>query len=338
MEVWNGEFSQATDITYGLICVSCSFVGILGNIFSFFFFKAKKRDISTVIYMLITGCDIVISILVLPVGISLLSQRNPGLIFGNTYSCTVWAYMWNTAVTLSFFLVICLSVTRTISLFQPFKQLNAWKLCISVLVYIVVSLGHSLWYYLKGSFVVDFSLKSSKCNLLVLSTDGGRLDPIALLRGISYVAPIFVVAVSCVISVILLTRKNEDIQQRELQQSRNRATITILLFALLYIIQCNIFYTLHIVIFTIQFHGINWNWLFYNLSKFDVYGYYFTAVSTLLIAANSAVNPLLYLWRMHRLREYILAELRKYFKILRGLFRFNRVTMESEQDAAVVDM
>ena len=287
--------------------------------------------------MLITGCDIVVSILVLPVGISLLSQRNPGLIFGNTYSCTVWTYSWNTAITLSLFLVICLSITRTISLFQPFKQLNARKLCISVLVYIMVTSGHTLWYHLKGSFKVDFSLQSSKCILYIVSTDGDRVDPIALLRGISYVAPIFVVAVSCVISTILLTRQNKAIQQRDLQHSRNRATVTILLFALLYIM-CNILYTFHIIMLMLQFHGIKW--LIENLYKFDKSGYYFTAISTLLIAANSAVNPILYLWRMPRLREYVLAELRKYLKELRmrWLFRSNRETMETRQDAAAVDM
>ena len=113
MEIRNGDFNQAADVTYGLICVSCCFFGVLGNICSFLFFKAKKRDISTVIYMLITGCDTVISILVFPVGISFFSQRNPGLIFRNEYSCTVWVYAWHSAIVLSYFLVICLSITRT---------------------------------------------------------------------------------------------------------------------------------------------------------------------------------------------------------------------------------
>ena len=324
-------------MTYGLICVSCSLVGIFGNICSFFFFKAKKRDISTVIYMLITGCDIVISILVLPVGISLLSQRNPGLIFGNKYSCTVWAYKWSTAIALSFFLVLCLSITRTISLLRPFKRLSTRKLCISVILYTVVTLVHTVWYHVKGSFEVDFSLQYSQCMICFYHKEGDRVDPSALLRGIFYVVPIIVVAVSCVMSVVLLTRKNKIAQQRELQQSRNRATITILLFALLYAV-CNIPYILHIIMLVCTFYGINWNW-FAILYKYDFSGpgYYFLAISTLLIAANSAVNPTLYLWRMPRLRDYVLAELRKYLKVVIGLFRLNRVTMETRPDAVVVE-
>ena len=70
MALWKTEYNQAADVTYGLICLTCFLVGTFGNIASFFFFKAKKRDVSSVIYMLITGFDVVISILVLPVGIS----------------------------------------------------------------------------------------------------------------------------------------------------------------------------------------------------------------------------------------------------------------------------
>ena len=330
MEVWNGEFNQAADVIYGLICVSCSFVGTFGNIFSFFFFKAKKRDISTVIYMFITGCDVVISILVFPVGTSLLCKRNPGLIFGNEYGCTVWAYKWCIAIALSFFLVICLSVTRTISLFRPFKQLSTRKLCISVFLYTLTTFGHSLWYHLKDLFEVDFVPEYCHCVVFILPREGDTMDPIALLRGISYVAPTFIVAVSCVMTAILLTEKNENVQQRELQQSRNRATKTVLIFALLYA-TCSTLYTLHIIWLTMfHFSNADWKWL-YEIYKFDVLGYYFTAISTLLIAANSAINPLLYLWRMPRLREYVLAELRKYLKVLRGLLRLNSVTMEIGQ-------
>ena len=322
------EFDLAADITYGLISVACSLVGIFGNICSFFFFKAKKRDISTVIYMLITGCDIVISILVLPVGISLLSQRNPGLIFGNKINCTVWAFSWSTAITLSFFLVLCLAITRTISLFRPFKQLNSRKLGISVVLYTLATFVHTLYYLLNGSFGIAFIPEYSHCLIFIFSRDGDTVDPIALFRGVFYVAPMFVVAVSCVMTAVLLTRKNKSVQQRELQQSRNRATVTILLFALLYG-TCNFPCILHLTMFIMaHLNYVDWK-LINDLYKFDVSGYYFTAITTLLIAANSAVNPILYLWRMPRLREYVLTEHKKCFKVLRGFFRLNSVSMET---------
>ena len=319
MALWKTEYNQTADITYGLICLSCFLVGTFGNISSFFFFKAKKRDVSTVSYMLITGCDVVISILVLPVGISFLSERKPGLVFGNKYGCAIWAHIWTTSIALSFFLVICLSVTRTISLFRPFQRLKTRKLCISVVVYISFTLFSSLWYQIKGGTKIEFSYKLSRCfkNVSLINDNRALVFVITLIRGIVYIAPVFVVVVSCVLSMVLLRRKTVNVQQRELQQSRRRATITILLFALLYVI-CNIPYLLNIMVFLVNFSGLipGSKYRFY---QFDVNKYYISAIGTLLLAANSAMNPLLYLWRMHSLREYLLAKLRKCYEGLRGL-------------------
>ena len=338
MDIWNGGFNLAVDVTYGLICVCCSFVGVLGNICSFFFFKAKKREISTVIYMFITGCDIVISIFVFPVGTSLFSQRNLGLIFGNKYGCVAWPHLWSNAMALSTFLVICLSITRTISLLRPFKPLNARKLYLAVLVHSVLAPVPALWLHFIGGLKVSFSAHISQCIAVPFPLEDNRMFFYLMLicRNVLIVTPIFVVTISCVMSAVLLSRKNKNLQQRELQQSRNRATITILLFALLYAI-CNTPIILNIIMGTALFYWMNWEWMFDVMFKFDVSGYYFTAIYTLLIAANSAINPILYLWRMPRLREYVLAELRKYLKVVRGLLRLNSVTMETRPDAVVVE-
>ena len=43
-----------------------------------------------------------------------------------------------------------------------------------------------------------------------------------------------------------------------------------------------------------------------DLYTFDTQLYYYNATNTLLIAANSAANPILYLWRMPHLRQGIM--------------------------------
>ena len=261
-----------------------------------------------------------------------MGQRNPGLIFGNKISCTSWVNAWHSAILLSYFLVICLSITRTISLLRPFERLKIRKIFFSVTIFTVFSLVHSLWYYIKGGYKIAFSPGNSKCVMILLQ----RKSDVILIyfavfgRGVFYVAPMFVVTVSCVMTAVLLSRKNENVQQRELQQSRNRATVTILLFALLYG-TCNILHAIHVIMQMVYIFGRKSASIFDTFYKFDVSGYYLTAIGTLLIAANSAVNPILYLWRMPRLRDYVLAELRKYFKVLSGLLRLNRVAMETGQ-------
>ena len=136
-------FDILTETAYywnGSICCLCFYFGTLGNIVSFLYFKSKKKDISTVIYMLITANDVVVSITVLPVGISFLSKGQPGLIFGNKYGCSVWRNLWSLVVFVSVFLVLCLCVTRTISLLRPFQQQKVRYLVFAVVTYLIINL------------------------------------------------------------------------------------------------------------------------------------------------------------------------------------------------------
>ena len=99
-------FNDAGDQMYGYLCCLCFLVGTIGNIVSFLYFRSKKREISSVIYMMITANDILVSMTVLPVGISFLSKRKPGLVFGNQSGCVAWLYLWEMTISFSIFLVI----------------------------------------------------------------------------------------------------------------------------------------------------------------------------------------------------------------------------------------
>ena len=136
---------------------------------------------------------------------------------------------------------------------------------------------------------------------------------------IFYTAPAIVVAISCAISVVVLTRRNENVQQRELQQSRNRATVTILLFALVYGI-CNIPLVIDYMVLTsaVIIDNIQVYYIFY---QFDKHLYYRNAAFTILPAANSAANPFLYFWRMPALREYIMSGIRRMLGLNREVRR-----------------
>ena len=303
------EYNEAVDVTYGSVYFLCFLIGTVGNSDSFLYFKSKKRDISSVIYMMITANDIVINVAGLPVGISLWCQRKPGLIFGNKYGCAAWIYVWDIAVAISIFLVICLSITRTISLISPFKRQKVRYLILAVLIYFVGTLVRMIWVRsLEGTKILH-SKDIMHCNIDVSGTDNvDLLFGIIVERNIVYIAPAFVVATSCVISAVLLTRRNENVQARELQQSRNRATVTILLFALLYGV-CNIPLVVDQMLQTYGWFTNNFKW-YKNLHKFDKHSYYHDAVWTLLLAVNSAANPIFYFWRMPPLRKYTVTGIR----------------------------
>ena len=313
--------SEAVDHCYGSICCLIFLIGTLGNIVSFLYFKSKKRDISSVIYMLITANDIVVSITVLPVGISFLTQGQPGLIFGNKYGCEAWYHISNTALRLSMFLVLCLCITRTISMLVPFSRQKIKYVVITVVSYLVINLAFEATILSLDSTAVGFLHLIFRCDLGIIIEHVSSAEYIvnAVKNNIFYTAPALVVAINCVISVVVLTRRNRNVQQRELQQSRNRATATILLFALLYGV-CNIPLALNLMINTISVATENLE-IGYNLFKFDKHLYYMNATFTLLPAANSAANPILYFWRMPALREYIMSGIRRMLGLNREVRR-----------------
>ena len=132
------EVTTTANYCFGSFCCLIFLFGTLGNIFSFSYFKSKKREISNIIYMMITANDIVVSITVLPVGISFLSEGKPGLIFGNKYGCEAWEGIWTIAVNLSVFLVSCLCISRTISLIKPFQVQKTKHFVLALVIYMML--------------------------------------------------------------------------------------------------------------------------------------------------------------------------------------------------------
>ena len=302
-------FNEATDVAYGSLYCVCFLIGMLGNTVSFFYFKSKKRDISNVIYMFITANDIVVCITSLPVGISFMSKRQPGMIFGNKHGCDAWYYTWEIAILLSAFLVLCLSAARTLSLLNPFMKQKIKYLAIAVpsfvaLMFASIRILHSL-----DDADVKFHDFISRCSLLVktITPEKSSLLTISISYCVVYTAPALAVAVSCIISGVELTRRNRNVQQRELQQSRNRATVTILLFALLF----EICYTPLVVHYVMRAFCVLTNdfMICMKAYKFDTQFYYRNIIYSLLPAVNSAANPIFYFWRMARLRKYILTDI-----------------------------
>ena len=312
---WDWGFNDAADISYGLFCCLCFLIGTFGNVVSFVYFISKKKDISNVIYIMVTGNDIVISLMMLPMGISYLSMRRPGIFFGSDYGCDVWYFLWNLSLQFSIFLTICLSVCRTISLYDPFRRQKIRSLIIAVVIFLTVSLAKMIVSYIMLIDIIEarFDIKFVNCIMKLIQWNAESDENSIFISNDNFdnvffqILPAFVVAISSAVSVAILTRKNENVQQRELQQSRDRATVTILLFAMLYEV-CNIpnvvnrIFVLHVKT-SGDISDIYW---YFDMFEFDKYRYFANMITYLLLGANSAANPVLYFWRMPNLREQVI--------------------------------
>ena len=82
---------------------------------------------------------------------------------------------------------------------------------------------------------------------------------------------------------------------------------------------CNLPMVIRLFYYTYTLHtaGLYVEWSdFYQFDR--PYNYFHNFTFTLLIAANSAVNPLLYFWRMCRLRECVLSGVKRMCNVFCG--------------------
>ena len=326
------NYNDIVDILYGLICSTCFLVGTIGNIISFLCFLSKKREISTLIYTLTSANDFLISLCVLPVGVCFFRSRQSGFIFNITQISMVWWYVWEVAVLLSIFFVICLSITRTLSLVRPFMIQNTKYLLTSILLYLTLQLAVLIGLHNLNGATITFSPRMSR-SILTFHDVSPESDPgnptwylLEASTNVTYVAPALVVAVSCTISAVSLTKRNRRVRkmQRKVLENQNRATVTILLFAMVYGV-CNLPLLFMYIFQTYAVISNNWSW-FRRLNSFDTQGYYSNFIFTLLIAINSAANPALYFWRMPSLRHYTISRANRMLRVNRNISRPIRVT------------
>ena len=317
------NFNDAADATFGTFLCLCFLIGTLGNIVSLIHFAKKKRDISSVIYTMITANDAAFSMIVFPMAIVYFLEH-PETVFRSKYGCKVWLLLNSLPFDLTNFFTFSLCITRTVSLVDPFRRQKIKYLLLVALVYASVPIAKELWiiFAIKAEALFDPFFR--RCSWTITGVDNiMSIEALTSLTIISstifHLSPAIAVAVSCAISAALLTKTNSNVQQRELQKSRKRATVTILLFALLYEV-CYLPYLVDISLRLYSWATYNWDW-YSAIFKFDQQFYFLNARSLLLPAVNSAANPILYFWRMPALREFTLTGIRRIFRVNREIRR-----------------
>ena len=143
------------DILYGVVAIICFVMGAFGNIFSFRYFISKSKDVPTIIYCFVTTTDLIISLLMLPVGVSYFNKRNATLL-SNTILCNIHGIVQYITSKLTIYLVAVLSITRTMCLVYPFYRINKKIVVASIvlyLIYLLVPATITFWY--KGMYTYN---------------------------------------------------------------------------------------------------------------------------------------------------------------------------------------
>ena len=305
------HYSSTLDMLYGAFYCICFLFGLIGNILSFAYFLKRRRDLPNTLYKVISATDVMTSVASLAVGVSFLSARQPGLIFGNEVLCYAWTYVWHITSRLSIFLVVVLSGSRTYYLMKPFHKQRVLPYLLIILAYCIFQVGQTIGFQVQQKTEATFERPMARCVLLFSNLTTKHMILYSdIVRIFTFVVPMFIVIFSGLLSIkITLRRIDKNVMKlgsgrKELQRSRNRATVTILLFTGVYTI-FNVPLVVSEILHTIDYHS-DYSFDFHSFDYNGKYMLYFdNFVSMLSVSLNAAINPLLYLWRMPGCQSYI---------------------------------
>lgn len=305
------QYSYVLDMVYGVVYCLCFFFGLVGNIVGFAYFMARRRDLPNTLYMIISLTDVATSVGSVAVGVAFLSSREPGPIFGNQVMCYAWTYVWHLSSRLSIFLVVILCGSRTYYLMKPFSKQHIAPSLLIALAYCLFQVGQTIGFQVQQKTEVSYMKPMARCVLLFPEIKDKNIILYSdVVRIFTFVVPMFFVFVSVLLSIrVTLKRADKNMMKqgsgrRELQKSRNRATITILLFTGVYAL-FNVPLVVSEILHTIDYHS---DYIF-DFHSFDYNShymlYYDNFVSLMSVSLNAAINPALYLWRMNGCKDFV---------------------------------
>ena len=163
--ITTGHFTSTPDISIlsmtqyrvydGLLAsglLLCSLIGSVGNCMALaYFIRSRKRNLPTLLYITACCIDIVTCVIELPIIVSLLNRRKPALL-GEEVFCGVWFFISGLAQLMSMFVVMVLSVTRTIVIVFPFYKIKKTTVFTSVFVALLYSCFTHLINIYNGSY------------------------------------------------------------------------------------------------------------------------------------------------------------------------------------------
>ena len=307
-------FNDTADKTIGILLIMCLLIGLPGNIISLLYFWGRRKDsFPDILYTVISAVDACTCVLTLPVICSLMSGRQPLEFFLNYTICGLWYVPFYFTLRFSQFMVLVISVTRTITILAPFFTMKKRAVLVACAVYSLYILAVEIVF--MGSGVTKFFYFP----LIASSTTTNSVDPpdwqytvFVMINLVNLILLSVIVFVSFVMSTTSLAKGsangNNDFR---------RVSITITIFTAVFLV-CNLPMFLTELLNNIFFVWVKS--LKAGARESPFFMWYFMFISyRVLTPVNAALNPFLYLWRMRTFRGWILDHVRGFTKSKMGL-------------------
>ena len=282
------------DILLCAVYLLCLAVGVPGNLVAIKYFLREGRMTSYLFLSTAVVDLLALAVKSVPISVSLIFHRQP-MFYSNDIACHVIGMFQNGTIMASVFIVAVLSSTRTYSLVFPLKIFRRRTVLVCMVVYFSVLVVHEVLPVLLNKLHFTYSSED------VICWDAGDWSTYDdLVDSLFLALPIIPITFCCIVSChqVYFAPKNAISQSR----LKSSATITIILYTVTYII-FNAPNFVNYVLWNITSIGYEWPGPHYS-SLFMQY-YSWNISGELCLVMNSAVNPLIYLLRIQRYRDWV---------------------------------
>ena len=273
----------------------CSLIGFVGNCLALaYFIRSRKRNLPTLLYITACCVDMVTCVIEWPIIVSLLNRRKPALL-GEELFCGVWFVIGGLAQLMSMFVVMILSVTRTIVIVFPFYKIRKTTVFTAISVAFLYSCFTHLINIYNGAFY--YSRAFTYCEY------HSEPNLIFNLYNTSYsvwtgIMPLTVFFATLVAIFKLRTQS----QLANTQNSRQSATRTIIYFAVVFLV-CNCLTFLNNTLLAYSQISEKGYMFFYKNTFLFFYSWQISDIFCTVL--NASLNPVLYIFRFKEIREWI---------------------------------
>ena len=312
----------------------CTLVGLPGNVVSLiYYYSSKRKDFSSFIYILVCSIDICICLIHLPVMMALYTNRKPG-IFSQRLFCVGWNVAFYYLQQASMFLVMLMSVARSIKLVFIHYRIRTNWLLIAFLVFTgSIIVRFLLVLFFGGDLFYDYYIADAYCIYSAYVMPFSFIDQ--LVHSFYIGIPPILVVVSLSISIISLCQKKSASVSR-IDQKKYRAAVTMTIFSALFLI-CNLPCLLNNILWFLTELMYKYPEPFYVGDFMFFYSWLISDVICTVL--NASLNPVLYLSRILGLKQWFKLKVRRRRRALRRSFRSLRLSvlsaMSSNREAEI---
>ena len=268
--------------------------------FKFRYFQRRRRNAAMSVYRIIALTDTMSCINVYPVISSFLTSRRP-VLFQNFYFRQFWGLTWEPLPYYSVFLVLLISMLRTIGLLLPLRVISKRAVNISMATYAVFLFTRFLVGILFfGSYEYEYTSGYSYIHIRSKVYQFADL----YMSMVLLMLPILPITGSAIIILILIRCENSAArQQREVTRRKHYATVTVLIFTCVYMV-CNIPVTISVLRLSLLTFSAGETDILQPLHAPVFTIFYKWCISfIILVQLNASVNPVIYFLRMRDFRS-----------------------------------